>query len=181
MQVRHALISSWRMAACLALAIAAFLPATSQGVSGSSRMSRAETVKATQALAKWFDCDSCGEADLKAVTRHKQAVVPSLVATLNAGLSPANRQALHDSFGARYDELDAQGRKDPKFKMKSTKDEFIARYVDQYDALYRMRAAEALGAIGGANARAALKTALTNAKSADVRKAIQEALQTARQ
>jgi HEAT repeat protein len=140
-------------------------------------MSRAEAAKATQALIRWFDCESCGEADLTAVTRHGQGVVPSLIATLNAGLSPASRQALHDSFAARYDALDEQARKDPKFKMKSTKDEFIARYVDQHDARNRIRAAEALGAIGGTNARTALQTALANAKRADVRKAIQEALQ----
>jgi hypothetical protein len=177
MKDRHTGVSAWRLAACLWLVIVALLPTTSRGQSDSGRMSTTETVKATQALIRWLECDSCGDANLKAVTRYGQAVVPSLIATLNAGLSPASRKSLHDAFASRYDALDEQARKDPKFKMKSTKEEFIARYVEETDARNRIRAAEALGTIGGSTARTALKTALIKSERADVRKAIQNALQ----
>lgn len=178
MQDRQLIVFRARAAAYVWLAIAALLPVASLGQSGPVSK-KEETAKATQALITWFDCVSCGKAELDAVISHGQSVVPSLAATLNAGLSAADRRALQESFAVRYDELDQQARRDPKFKMKSTKDQFVARYVDEYDARNRIRAAEALGAIGGSNARAALKTALGNARRADVRQAIGEALEEA--
>ncbi len=173
--------AQWPKVLCLSLAIAAAFPTCALGQTDSTRrLNAAETIKATQALSRWLDCLGCQAAEddkgLEAVTGFGQAVVPSLVATLNAGLSPASRQMQHDLLATRYDQLDEQARKDPRFKMKSTQEEFISRYLDNLDARYRIRAAQALAAIGGAHARTALNAALVNPQRDDVRRAIQNAL-----
>jgi hypothetical protein len=46
----------------------------------------------------------------------------------NAVPSPASGSTPHDLLAARYEKLEEQARKDPRFKMKSTKEAFIARY-----------------------------------------------------
>lgn len=173
MKRQRPITSTWPNALCLALA--AISPMSGLAQAGQP-MSASEAVKAVRALNAWFECDECNAGELKAVTRYGQSIVPSLIATLNAGLSPASRKMREDPLGARFDELDEQGRKNPKFKMASSKDEFIAQYQDHADARYRIRAAQALVAIGGTNARRALETAVGKAERGDVRTAIQESL-----
>lgn len=169
----------------LVLAMAAGFSTCALGqVDSARRLNQADTVKATQVLSRWYECMGCrgneSEPELKAVKRYGQPVVPSLAATLSGGLSPASRQVLHDLLAARYDQLDEQGQNNPKFRMKSTKEEFIARYLDNLDTRYRIRAAQALGAIGGSRARTGLETALAQTQNAEVRKAAQEALRQVR-
>jgi hypothetical protein len=169
--------SKWAQALWVLIAIAALFPKTglSQRDSG-QLLSSAETERAVQALSKWFECEDCGAGDLTAVTRYGQSVVPSLIAALNAGPSPARRERLRRSLDAGYDRRVEQARKMPTRKIASNKEEYVARYVDNFDAQYRIRAAQALAAIGGADAREALEAALGKAQRADVRTAIQQSL-----
>lgn len=176
MKRSHEVTEKWRRAVYLSLSIAAWFPTAALGQPDSSQLSRAEAVKAVETLTRWFECADCGQSGLRAVTRYGQSVVPSLIATLNAGLSPASRELLRRLVDSRYDELVDQAQKRPDMKMASSKEEFIARYLDGYDAQYRIRAAQALSAIGGTNARSALETNLGKAERADVRTAIQRSL-----
>jgi hypothetical protein len=167
----------WSAAICLALASAAVLPpsAFSQPAPGKGP-SRQETVNAIRALATWFECDECHPAQLSAVTRFGQFVVPSLAATLNGGLSPAIRELLQRQLYERYGELVAQGEKNPKLRISAGREEFTARHLDDFDAKYRIRAAQALVAIGGPEARAALEAGLGKTERADVREVIGDLL-----
>jgi hypothetical protein len=176
--MRQHAAAGWSRAKGMIFAVAAVLPlcALAQPPDKGAALNRPETVKATQALARWFECTDCEAGQLRAVTRFGQAIVPSLAATLNGGLSPATRETTRRFYAARYEELEKQGRADPRFKMSSTKDEFVALYVDGLDARYRIRAAQALAAIGGTEARNALQMALGQAKRADVQTAIQQSL-----
>lgn len=174
MQRPQQLASRWRSALFLSLAIAACFPTTGLGQTDSSQhMSRSDAVTA---LITWFECDDCGQGGLKAVTRYGEAIVPSLVATLNAGPSPARRERLRRSRDAGYDELASQAGSKLSMKLASSKEEYVARYLANLDARYRIRAAQALAAIGGTNARRALETALGKAERDDVRTAIQQSL-----
>lgn len=139
--------------------------------------SDAEAIAANKALLSWFECRPCRGAELKAVVAYGTAAVPRLAATLKDGLSPATRESLSVGLAARYDELDAQARGDPRYKMGSAKAEFVARYVDYVDMRYRVRAAQALAAIGGVEARGQLESALTTAKSPRVKSVIKGLLQ----
>jgi hypothetical protein len=165
-------------ASLIVLAIAAFFSITALGQPDSGkRLSRDETVNAIDALATWFECEECHPAQLIAVTRYGQIVVSSLVATLNGGLSPASRELLRRLLDARYTELAEQGEKDARFKITSDRKDFVARHLGDFDARYRIRAAQALVAIGGAEARKALEAALSKAERPDVRTVIQQSLE----
>ena len=110
------------------------------------------------------------------MTRFGQAIVPSLVAVLNEGPSPATRELLRRELERRYDQLAEFARKNPDAKVASTKEEFVAMYLRNFDAQHRVRAAQALGAIGGRQARA-LEAAAGKAERDDVRTTARRSLE----
>lgn len=134
------------------------------------------TEKATYALSAWLESEDSDLSELTALTRYGQSVVPSLAAALDAGPSPARRERLRRSLNLEYDELATQVRKDATRKIPSRED-YIAHYLGNFEALYRARAAQALGALGGQVARNALESALGKTTRSDVRTAIQRSLE----
>ena len=167
----------WSRAICAALAIALLFPAAAFSQPDSDkRLSRDETVNAIQALTTWFECEECHPSQLIAVTRYGQLVVPSLAATLNGGLSPASSELLRRLLDDRYSQLAEQGEKNAKLRITSRREDFVARHLGDFDARYRIRAAQALVAIGGPEARNALEAALGKAPRDDVRMVIEESL-----
>jgi hypothetical protein len=99
---------------------------------------------------------------------------------LNGGLAPASRELVRRQLEVRYDDLTERARRNPNTRPAGTKAQFVTLYLDNLDAQYRVRAAQALGAIGGQRPRAALEAALAKAPRADVRAAIRTALNTIR-
>jgi hypothetical protein len=161
--------SVWRQSISLGLAVAVFLsPAAGLAQPDPER-------KASQALAKWLEHD-CEEGDLRALIRFRQAVVPGLIAALKDGPSPASREVVGRLADASYDELIEQAQRKPERRIASGRDAYVTRDVDNLDAQYRIRAAQALAAIGGADARNALENAARQAQREDVRETIQELL-----
>jgi hypothetical protein len=142
----------------------------------SKPLSVKEAINAIDALTTYFECEECHPVQLIAVTRYGDAIIPSLAATLHGGLSPASRELMRRSLAARYEQLVRQGEKDPKFKISASEKEFVARHLEDFDARYRIRAAQALAALGGPQARAALEAALSKTARADVRTVVQQSL-----
>jgi hypothetical protein len=135
-----------------------------------------KSAEATQALVEWFECEECEAGELSAVTEYGEAVVPILISTLNQGPSPASRELVRRELETRYDELSSYSKEHPNVELASSKEEFVTIYLSNYVALYRVRAALALGAIGGKNAEEALESALKDADRDVVRSSIQHAL-----
>jgi hypothetical protein len=129
---------------------------------------------AAQALADWLECEYCEHGELAAVTHYGQAIVPGLIAALDQGRSPDDlRRALEE----RYDQLVEQSKKNPHAPIGVTKEKFVELYLVISDAQHRVRAAQALAAVGGERARAALEAAgATQTHSDDVRAAVRESL-----
>ena len=141
-------------------------------------LNEAERATARRALSNWYGCGECTEADLKAVTRHGEAVVPELIATLTGGPASAGRELLRHSLNEVYDGLVEQARERPDMKPASSREQFAARYLGGYDVLYRIQAARALKEIGGQDARAALQAALDHDRQApQVRTVIRQLLE----
>jgi HEAT repeat protein len=162
--------SVWGQSISLGLVVAVFLlPAAGLAQPASERE------RAAQALAKWLEHD-CEEGNLKALTRFRQAVVPGLIAALKDGASPESRDVVSRLANASYDELIEQAQRKPDRRVASGRDVYVERDVENLDAQYRVRAAQALAAIGGADARDALENALRQAQREDVRETIQELL-----
>ena len=162
---------------CLALLMATLSPSVSCAQQRTQApMTAAESARAAEILTMWFQCDECEAGELAAVTSFGQAVVPSLIAVLDGGLSAAAREQLRLDLGNRYDALVSHSRTNPNAKPASSKEEFVAMYLGNRDAQYRVRAAQALGAIGGDRARSALQAALGKAQRPDVHAAIRRSV-----
>jgi len=139
-----------------------------------------DSAAATEALVEWFECEECEQGELEAVTKYGGAVVPLLAAVVVRGASPASLELTRRELEKRYDELAAYQKTHPEVKLASNKEEFVAMYLGNYNALYRTRAATALGIIGGDKAKEALEQALERVRRDDERRTIKSALDTLR-
>jgi hypothetical protein len=151
----------------LAVTTAVLSPPTALAANGSDRLSEAESHRAARDLRRWLETD-CEESSLMTLTRYKQAIVSDLIGALEKG-SPANqREVVRREADASYDELVKQQDRNPERRVGSTRDVYVKRDVDNFEAQYRARAAQALAAIGGPNARAALEGILAKASKGEV-------------
>ena len=135
--------------------------------------------KATEvrnAVVAWLECEECTEGQLDAVVKLGEVAVPSLVASLREGPSPAGREGVQRHLMQTYKDLKAYAATHPEADVKMSEDEYVKMYMDNYVALYQTRAAEALGTIGGDAARDALNEAGKTATREDVKRTVGEAL-----
>ena len=102
--------------------------------------------------------------------------MPSLIGALNQGPSPATLDALRKALAERYEQLVEQSKKNPHAPIAVIRDKFVELYGGTLDAQHRIRAAQALAAIGGEHARAALEAAASQAQRDDVRAAVTKLL-----
>jgi HEAT repeat protein len=119
-------------------------------------------------IVAWLECDECSEGELAAVVKLGQAAVPSLAASLRDGPSPARREQLRRHLEESHARL--------KDRSRTSAAVYVPRYTENLVALYRVRAARALSAIGGPVARQALEDALGQPYRDDVRQSIKAAL-----
>ena len=133
------------------------------GIGCGSRRPAASTPTATAdirpVIVAWLECEECGDGELTAVVKLGEAAVPSLVATLRDGPSPASREQHRRHLVATYADLKRFAAGRPDRKLIASEDEYVRMFADNYVALYRVRSAVALGAIGGGQAAAALDDA----------------------
>ena len=76
----------------------------------------------------------------------------------------------------RYDRLMKYAKTHPKARIQASKKEFVSHYLNNYEALYRIRAVQGLSAIGGENAYKAIQNASRKSYREDVNVVIKEAL-----
>jgi hypothetical protein len=156
--------AKWVCAASAVLILAAFAAGTAWG--------QRDAGLAAQALANWLESEDGDHDELQAVTQHGQAIVPSLIAALNEGPSPATHDELGRALAERYEQLVEQSKKNPHAPIAVTRDRFVELYGGALDTQHRIRAAQALAAIGGERALAALEAAASQAPRDDVRAAV---------
>jgi hypothetical protein len=118
-----------------------------------------QAAQARRAIVNYLECEECEEGELEAVAKLGQVAVPTLAATLREGPSQANLELLRRQLTASYRELKEYERTHPKAKVPGSEEQFIKTFMDNYVALNQERAAAALGAIGGPEARRALEEA----------------------
>lgn len=135
---------------------------------------------AREAMVEWLECEECTEGQLEAVLEFGSILTPSLAATLREGPSQASRELLRRELNRRYDELVAYQKAHPERIALSSRDTFVRQYMENFDALYRVRAARALAAIGTPGARRALEEASRRDFRSDVRAVLEESLKQVR-
>jgi hypothetical protein len=127
-----------------------------------------KAVEIRSTVMAWLDCEECSDGELQAVVKLGDAAVPSLIASLRGGLSPARREQLRRHLEESYPRL--------QNKSQASADVYVQRYTENLVALHRMRAADALSIIGGPTARQALESAQTEPYRDDVKQSIKAAL-----
>ena len=130
--------------------------------------SQAQSAEASQALGQWLASD-CEDGDLKALTRWREAVVSDLIAALNKGPAFEGRERVRQLAEESYDELVEQAARKPERRIASSREVYVKRDVDNFDAQYRVRAAQALIAINTPEARKALESFLSQIQRDDPR------------
>lgn len=139
-------------------------------------LSSSEAEHAVRTLAAWLDTEHYDVGHLASLKKHGQTVVPSLVAALESGPSAAKRELARRTLEDQYETLAKYAHSGGKFQLRS-KVEYLQHYIGNFETLYRIRAAQALGAIGGSEARTALEAAAGKAGRENLRKEIQRALE----
>ncbi len=116
---------------------------------------RADTIEA------WLECVECDAGELQAVVKLGQSAVPRLGPSLLSG-PPAAKQKSYEAYLRKmYADMKAYEKTHPKSVVPFTEDEFVKRDMAKYTNMYRVRAANALGEIGGTEAAQVLDKALT--------------------
>jgi HEAT repeat protein len=131
---------------------------------------------AMRAIAAWLEAEDFDADRLESLARLGPAVVPSLAAALRSGPSPARRELVRRALETEHGALASNARADPERRVRS-RDEFLRHYLSNFETRYRIRAAQALGAIGGPSARQALESALEAPVREELRDALRRALE----
>jgi hypothetical protein len=133
-----------------------------------TRLSPSQAQSAVIALSAWLESDHGDADELAALLRYGQSVVPSLAAALAAGPSAARRTRLRTALETGYM---------TRTSVAASREEYVRYYMGNFEAMYRIRAAQALAAIGGPAARDAMRQSLESEKREDVRAALKELLE----
>lgn len=137
-----------------------------------------QAAEARRTIVTWLECEECTEGELEAVVKLGPVVVPSLVAILREGPSRASRESLRRHLISTYEKLKQYERTHPEAKVPMSEEEYVKTYMDNYMALYQIRAAKALAAVRGPAAKQALKEALRKPLRDDVKAVVREAIGT---
>lgn len=114
-----------------------------------------------RAVQAWLGCEECQDGQRARVVSYGDAVIPLLRQALLGGPSPAQRAVMRDKYVTLYNSIQSAGL--PAGTPAVTRDEYVRRALSNHVATYQMRAAAALGSIGGPRATAVLQTALNPA------------------
>jgi hypothetical protein len=125
---------------------------------------------AAEQVKSWLECEECTDGELRHVVRLGDEAVPGLAAALQHGPAEESLARLRKGLLATYAQLKDYG------PVPMTEEEYVRTYTENVVALYQVRAATALGAIGGAEARRTLEKALGRGDRQDVQQAIRTAL-----
>jgi hypothetical protein len=139
-------------------------------------LSPEQAAQARRIIVAWLECEECESGELEAVAKLGNTAVPTLTATLRGGPSAASREKLRLHLVATYGRLRKEGETHREMRVAQSEEAYVQTYMENYVALYQVRSAQALAAIGGEEARRALETAAKAGLRQDVADAVNESL-----
>ncbi|HKR03132.1 MAG TPA: hypothetical protein VJY62_00745 [Bacteroidia bacterium] len=128
------------------------------------------------AIINYMECEECTDGELEKLIKQGDIILPSLEAILKEGASPAKRTAYEYHLRSTYQELQEYQKTHPTTKSTLSENDYVALYMDNYTALYQSRAAHALGAFGGKQAKEILSNVDKSKVRDDVKNAIDESI-----
>jgi hypothetical protein len=140
-------------------------------------LSAEEASEARTIIVLWLQCQECVAGELQAVVHLGKVAVPTLAIIVQDGPSPAKLQEVRQQLSENYDSTQQYlaNRPQPE-QILMSREQYVAHSVLNLINLYKVRAALALGRIGGPEARSALLSAFQTADSDTVTDALKEAL-----
>ena len=108
----------------------------------------------------WLECVECRDGELQAVVKLGASRRLALGRRCSLDPAPAKLQSYEKYLRKMYSDMKAYEKTHPKNVVPFTEDEFVKRDMAKLTNLYRVRAATALGEIGGPDAATALDQAL---------------------
>ena len=128
-------------------------------------------------IVRWLECEECVEGELAAVLELGNAAVPTFIRTLEDGPSPASLELHRRGLERSYQALRAHASSSrPTARLALDRSSYVDGFLSNYVALYRVRSADALAALGGNAAEQALEAALQRPLRPDVELAVAAAL-----
>lgn len=135
-----------------------------------------EAAEPLSTIITWLECEECTAGELQAVVKLGVAAVSTLARTLREGPPQARREQLHRHLISTYQELKKYETTHPDAKVPMSEEEYVRTYLENYVALYQLRAGIALGAIGGSDANRALEEALQAPLREDVKAVVEDSI-----
>lgn len=157
------------------LGVAALLPLSpATGQTDAHARRRSEMLRTIEV---WIECEECTAEQRRAVARLGSAAVPLLAEHLRSGPPAEKRETGRRQLLATYKSMKDYEASHPKNKVAMTEEEYVKTYLDNYVALYHVRAATALADIGGADAIRLLEEALQAQLRDDVKASVRASLE----
>jgi hypothetical protein len=159
----------------LALCLAA--PECHKNNPGTSPLPPEQAAQARRTIVNYLECEECESGEIEVLVKLGQVAVPTLVATLLEGPPRTSLEVYRRNLAARYRELKEYERTHPETKVPGSEQQYVTSYSDNFVAGYRVRAATALGLIGGPEAKRALEEASRLTLRNDVETAVKASLE----
>jgi len=160
---------------CVAVGVA-LLAVT--GLSAAAEIPPEQSLAIRQAVVAWLECEECTESELETVARYGELAVPTLGAALERGPSPASLEKYRLHLESTYQKVVEYSRTHDEIKLEQSQEEYVKMYLENYQANYVVRSAEALGKVGGREAARFLEAASKRKVREDVDAVVQEAAKT---
>lgn len=135
-----------------------------------------QAVQIRHTIINYLECEEC-EDQFESVVKLRELAVPSLAVTLHEGPSQVKLELLRRGLITNYRKLKEYEQTHPEVKVPGTEEQYVKTYLNNYVASYQARAAMALGAIGGLEARRALEEASRMPLRSDVQAAVKASLE----
>jgi hypothetical protein len=142
-----------------------------------TRPSPEEATQIRQAIVTYLECEECMDGESEAVVKLGRKAVPTLAAALSEGPSNVQLELLRRHITTTYRKLKEYELTHPETRPLQSEEFYVKLYTNNYVALHQSRAAMALGAIGGAEAKRALEEATRMSLRADVQAAVKASLE----
>lgn len=135
-----------------------------------------QSLEVRKAVVTWLECEECTDGELERLLRYGEYAVPMLGAVLERGPSPATLEKYRLHLESSYRNLIEYSRTHDEVKIDQSEEEYVKQYLENYQAHYAVRSAQALAKLGGVEARRILDAAGKRKTREDVSLVIQESV-----
>ncbi len=111
-------------------------------------------------IQAWLECDDCLSGELDSVVKMGSRAIPTLAAYLSDGPPSDRLQALRKYLETVHRQLSLLSTDSAGSPYLPTRRAFVSEYMAKYTEMYQIRAATAIGEIGGKKARRTLEAIL---------------------